>query len=292
MKTIRDRSSIVAVSAVADHAAGKMRTVIEHTFIHVPGIGPHRERELWVRGFTDWDGFLNNHPKGAWRDMVASMLDRETLMERLPKREWWRIFPQYKGRVGYIDIETEGLNVGRFKITCVGLSDGQSTEAFVKGENLEDLPAALERFDALVTYNGSQFDLPVLSQVFPQVDFKRFRHFDLRFALKRLGFSGGLKAAEKRVGLDRGEGMDGVNGYFAILLWREHKKGTINARDTLVRYCLEDVVNMKPLMAHAYNEMSRAMPIDVTPITDVDRPEIPWDADVALVKRLASGMWE
>ncbi|MDH3592568.1 MAG: ribonuclease H-like domain-containing protein, partial [Planctomycetota bacterium] len=258
--------------------------MLDHSFIHVPGIGPHRERELWVKGYVDWSTFLARHPHNKWRDLVASRLETSIALDTLPKREAWRTFPCYADRVAYLDIETEGLNAGRDHITCVGISDGHSVEAFVQGENLEDLPQALERFDMLITYNGAQFDLPVLATVFPEVDFKRFRHIDLRFALKRLGFRGGLKAAEKRIGLDRGEGVEGLDGYFAILLWREHRRGTAGARETLLRYCLEDVVNLKPLMAHAYNELTRAMPIDVAPIEDATTPPIPWNADTNLVK--------
>lgn len=266
-------------------------SVLEQSFIHVPGIGPHRERELWVKGYVDWRTFLERHPKNHWRELVASRLTTEIALDTLPKREAWRTFPHYADRVGYLDIETEGLNAGRDRVTCVGLSDGSTAEAFVQGENLEDLPKALDRFDMLVTYNGAQFDLPVLASVFPQIDFRRFRHIDLRFALKRLGFRGGLKAAEKRVGLDRGEGVEGLDGYFAIVLWREHRRGTKGARETLLRYCLEDVVNLKPLMAHAYNELTRAMPIDVPPIEDTVPPPIPWTADTGLVKRLAAALW-
>jgi hypothetical protein len=32
--------------------------MLRHTFIHLPGIGPHRERKLWDQGILDWNGFL------------------------------------------------------------------------------------------------------------------------------------------------------------------------------------------------------------------------------------------
>ena len=110
-------------------------------------------------------------------------------------------------------------------------------------------PEVLDGVELLVTYNGSSFDLPVLKNAFPHVDFGRFHHIDLRFPLHRLGVKGGLKGAERQLGIERPETLDGVDGFMAVLLWRAHRAGTATALDTLLRYCLEDVVNLKPLLA-------------------------------------------
>ena len=48
-------------------------------------------------------------------------------------------------------------------------------------------------------------------------------HIDLRYLLKSLGYTGGLKGCEKKAGIDRGE-LDGVNGYFAVLLWQDYQR--------------------------------------------------------------------
>ncbi|MGO8745639.1 MAG: hypothetical protein ACLQNE_06585 [Thermoguttaceae bacterium] len=32
--------------------------MLRHTFIHLPGVGPRRERTLWGQGILDWDRFL------------------------------------------------------------------------------------------------------------------------------------------------------------------------------------------------------------------------------------------
>ena len=48
-------------------------------------------------------------------------------------------------------------------------------------------------------------------------------HIDLRYVLKGLGFSGGLKMCEKALGLNRGD-LDGIDGYFAILLWLDYQQ--------------------------------------------------------------------
>ena len=43
----------------------KVIVMLRHTFIHLPGIGPHRERKLWDQGILDWDGFLNAATSGV-----------------------------------------------------------------------------------------------------------------------------------------------------------------------------------------------------------------------------------
>jgi hypothetical protein len=263
--------------------------VLQSTFIHVPGIGQRRERELWERGFTDWGRFLRGHPPGRWRDLIASRLDVETVIRDLPKREAWRILPGFRGRTAYLDIETEGLIIGEDRVTCIGLSDGRRTEMFVRGRNLSDFPAALRRFDLLVTYNGACFDLPVLKNAFPAVDFDRLLHVDLRYPAHRVGLKGGLKKIEARLGLSRAEEIEGADGYLAVLLWRAHRRGHPHAVDTLAHYCLADVVSLKPLAAEVYNRLSRTLPLEVEPLTDVSLPRIPYRPDGDLVRRLVRG---
>lgn len=259
--------------------------MLTHTFLHVPGIGPHRERGLWERGFTDWDCFRHGHPPGPWRDLVLDWLHPERAAEALPRREAWRLAAAYPGRTAYLDIETEGLGHDD-GVTCIGLSDGESVEAFVAGDNLHSFPEALSRFDLLVTYNGSCFDLPVLARAFPEIDFQRFRHVDLRYPLHRLGVKGGLKGAERALGIARSEEIVGADGFLAVLLWREHLRGNRSALETLLRYCLEDVVHLKPILAFAYNRLTRSLPLEIAPIEDVREPHIPFRGDGDLVRRL------
>jgi uncharacterized protein YprB with RNaseH-like and TPR domain len=140
--------------------------------------------------------------------------------------------------------------------------------------------------ELLVTYNGSMFDVPMLQRAFPVVDFTRYHHIDLRFPLHRLGLKGGLKGVEKQLGLGRPDEIEGVDGYTAVLLWRAHRAGSDTALETLLRYCLEDVVNLKPLLAEAYNRLTMELPIVVPPIDDVLRPVIPHRGDAELVRSL------
>ena len=260
--------------------------MLRRTYLHVPGVGEKRERELWLRGFTDWDAFRLGHPDGAWRDLILAHLDDQRAARELPKREAWRLAKEFPGRTLFLDIETTGLSFDGDSVTCVGVSDGTTARAFVKGRDLAGFPAALDDVDLLVTYNGSSFDLPVLKNAFPGVDFARFHHIDLRFPLHRLGIKGGLKGAERQLGIARPDEIEGVDGFMAVLLWRAHRAGSATALDTLLRYCLEDVVNLKPLLATAYNRLASALPLAIEPIEDDARPPIPYAADPELVSDL------
>ncbi len=260
--------------------------MLRHTFLHVPGVGVKREIDLWQRGFTDWEAFRLRHPGGAWRDLILSHLDDDRAARGMPKRELWRLAGEFPGRTLFLDIETTGLSFTDDCVTCVGVSDGTTTRAFVKGRDLPSFPEVLEGIDLLVTYNGASFDLPVLRNAFPGVEFDRFHHIDLRGPLHRLGFKGGLKGAERQLGIARPEAIDGVDGFMAVLLWRAHQAGVATAADTLVRYCLEDVVNLKPLLATVYNRLTSGLPLAVAPISDEARPPIDFIADAELVDEL------
>jgi uncharacterized protein YprB with RNaseH-like and TPR domain len=78
-------------------------------------------------------------------------------------------------------------------------------------------------------------------------------HIDLRYVLASLGYRGGLKGCERMLGIDRGD-LEGIDGYFAVLLWDDFKrKGNQKALDTLLAYNTLDVVNLETLMVAAYN---------------------------------------
>ena len=263
--------------------------MLRHTFVHVPGIGPKKERDLWSRGFVDWDEFARAHPAGPWRDLILERLDPDRAAADLPAREAWRLAAEYAGATLFIDIETTGLALDGDTVTCVGVSDGTTARAFVRGVDLDRFPDALGGVKLLVTYNGASFDLPVLARAFPRVDFSRFHHVDLRFPLRRLGLKGGLKGVERALGIARPDELQGVDGFFAVRLWQAHRAGREGALETLVSYCLEDVVNLEPLLAHVYRGLAAALPVEAPPLPGRLRPAIPYRADARLVHEM---LWD
>jgi hypothetical protein len=116
--------------------------MLRHSFVHCPGIGLARERTLWERGYVDWDAFLDRHPAGGWRDRVAERLIEDRAARELPRREAWRLVPEYAGRTRYLDLETDGSSGA---ITCIGVSDGLTARTYVEGADLERLPGGAGR---------------------------------------------------------------------------------------------------------------------------------------------------
>ncbi len=140
-------------------------------------------------------------------------------------------------------------------VTVVGLYDGQRYEAFVAGQNLEELPARLKNFSVVVTFNGSNFDLKFLKLAFPSLQLPPI-HIDLRWLTRRLGFSGGLKSIERELGFARDESTAEVDGFEATVLWARHLRGEQEALGTLLAYNREDVVNLKGIMEVAYDRLA------------------------------------
>ena len=75
-------------------------------------------------------------------------------------------------------------------------------------------------------------------------------HLDLRFLLKELGYSGGLKNIELQLGISRPEDVANVNGFEAVRLWKKYKQGDLQALEKLIKYNIEDIVNLKDLLEY------------------------------------------
>lgn len=241
--------------------------MLRQTFLHVPGVGYRTEERLWQSGVASWDDVLEDrmasvspHLRGVLGEEI--LRSEEALRRgryryfsvRLPLREHWRVWPDFRDAVAYLDIETTGLDIGRDAVTVVGLYDGRRRRSFIKGENLEDLPAALDPVRLLVTFNGSRFDVPFLRRAFPRMRLDQL-HLDLMNPLHRLGYWGGLKRIERRFGIARSDETAGLGGFDAVRLWEAYESGDDDALETLVAYNLEDVVNLEPLAEFAYRSL-------------------------------------
>lgn len=271
--------------------------MLTHTFRHIPGIGLKTEKRLWQAGIRSWDDFTTPCPVSL--TAAKSALIREYLehsrhhladnpryfYELLNGNQHWRLFPHYRHTCLYLDIETTGLNEYHDHITTIATYDGTKVNHYVHGENLDDFIQDLAPYDMLVTYNGKTFDIPVIERSFGCAIEKT--HLDLRYILRNLGFSGGLKSCERQLGVDRGE-LVGVDGFFAVLLWQEYRRsGDPKALETLLAYNIQDVVNLETLMVHAYNLSLRETPFFADlQLTDPPKPSLPFVPDVTLINRI------
>jgi uncharacterized protein YprB with RNaseH-like and TPR domain len=246
--------------------------MIRNTFTLLPGVGPTRESALWRSGVRNWDEFLTERRIKGISDGRKQRMDSELILahemlregasaffaDRIRRREHWRCFKELGSSIAYLDIETTGLS--RYApITVVGISDGKRTHALIKGRNLthSNLRAILSSATLIVTFNGSSFDLPILEHSYPGA-IPRIPHMDLRVALRRLGYVGGLKNIEREIGLERDRRVEYMTGQDAVYLWKLwERKGNANALDLLVEYNSCDCLNMKPLAELAYRELRR-----------------------------------
>jgi uncharacterized protein YprB with RNaseH-like and TPR domain len=204
-------------------------TVLDQTFIHIPGIGQKTERDLWQAGITSWDDFSSFFTRPA---PISSALRRRLekyvpeSVEAVQRRdaaffarlsrlgEAWRLFPEFADECVFLDIETTGLSPVFDSVTMVGLFDGHRYEAFIDGQNLQDVPGRLKQYSVVVTFNGSGFDLRFLKLAFRNLQLPPI-HIDLRWVTRRLGFRGGLKHIEREFGIVR----DGLLGTRKLKTW-------------------------------------------------------------------------
>jgi uncharacterized protein YprB with RNaseH-like and TPR domain len=147
----------------------------------------------------------------------------------------------------YLDIETTYSGT----ISVIGIyRHDRGTIQLVSG-GIYDLTLydALEGISAIVTFNGSSFDLPTIKHQL-NTDLKaEFNHRDLLHECRRRGLRGGLKGVEDRLGITRASA--GLSGRDAPRLWARYEQyGDYTALRTLLTYNRDDVVNLAVLEAH------------------------------------------
>jgi uncharacterized protein YprB with RNaseH-like and TPR domain len=269
--------------------------MLYNTFCHIPRLSEHAEARLWNAGYRNWDDLLAAPPRVTPRVTAAVLrqcldgsfaaLDRHDapyFAALLPRHQEWRLFKEFSQTAAYIDIETTGYDQS---ITTIALSDGRTVSSYVAGQNLSDFPRDIADYEILVSYNGKCFDVPILEKFFgmtlPQA------HLDLRFLLRRIGITGGLKKCEERLAVSRGQ-LDGLDGYSAVVLWQEYSSShDERILETLLAYNAEDVLHLPFLLTHAYNtnlELS-SFP-EKYPLPHPAPAVNPYQPDGAVVERL------
>lgn len=245
--------------------------MIQSTFVLLQGIGPSTERRLWQAGVSDWESFLlapslpcisperKEQYDGVLQEARAHLSAGRSrfFTNRLKARDHWRLFQAFQAGALYLDIETTGGPPNQGDVTVVGLYRSGCMTSLVLGESLtaERLQEELRLADLLVTFFGSVFDLPYLRAKFPSLVIDH-PHFDLCFAARRLGFRGGLKQIESRVGIPRDSDLQGLDGWDAVRLWREWRAGGREARDRLLRYNEFDTRNLEALALLLFGQMT------------------------------------
>ena len=269
--------------------------MLTSTFCHIAGIGQATERTLWESGIHYWQDLME-HPTCVARvseHEIRTVLEQSThalesdpcfFTSQLKVADVWRLFPHFRKDTAYLDIETTGLGE-QAEITTIALYDGDQVITYINGQNLEDFINDIERFKVLVTYNGISFDIPFIERFFRTTLTQA--QLDLRFILARLGCKGGLKGCEKQLGINRGM-LDGIDGTFAVLLWREYERyNNERALETLLAYNVEDTVNLERLMVEAYNRNVAATPFqDECSLPFPSTPQLSFQPDLDIVETI------
>jgi uncharacterized protein YprB with RNaseH-like and TPR domain len=258
--------------------------MLGNSFIFLDKVGTARELSLWREGILSWEDFIGRESirgmSGAAKDRADEVLSNA--MSRLARRDsrffgsllqskdHWRCYDEFKDGALYLDIETTGTSK-RAPITVVGAYDGRRMHALVGGHNLvyESLCALLEPAKMLVTFNGASFDIPMLESHFPG-SVPDVPHLDLKHLLRRLGHTGGLKAIEPDMGVERDLRIQYLTGQDAAYLWRLwQRKGSWNALETLKEYNAEDCRNLETIAEIACTEMREKLMAGARPSAKV-----------------------
>jgi uncharacterized protein YprB with RNaseH-like and TPR domain/predicted nuclease with RNAse H fold/dephospho-CoA kinase len=234
--------------------------MLTSTFRHFKGIGAKTERDLWRSGVCTWEAFeakcavqlsmfdVTNvddeitQISNSKRALISE--DADYFARHLPRQEHYRIALGFPSQTLFLDIETTGLSRYYDTITLVGWSTGSNYGVYIKGDEAEPLRKALYDAKAIVTFNGSLFDIPFLRNEFSDLHIPA-AHIDLRFLARRVGLVGGQKEIESRVGLQRPGLLAQLRGEAAPLLWHKYRKGDLESLKLLISYNYADIEGMK-----------------------------------------------
>jgi len=276
------------------------------SFFHIPTIGTATEKKIWDCGICSMDDFLNSPPDFISKKKKEFIFDHIKLskekiqindpvyfIENLPPKEHWRIFNQYRNSSVYLDIETTGLDFYHSHITSIAIYDGKKIKYYVYGKNLNDFINDIKDYKVIITYNGKSFDIPFIEKFF-NISLNH-AHLDLRYILKSLGFSGGLKSCERQFGIERKDLLSELDGIFAVELWNDYlRRKNIKALETLLSYNIEDVLNLEHLMVEAYNKKILETPARLFPLLHKEKPANPFKIDYSTmeyVQKVVSINW-
>jgi hypothetical protein len=254
--------------------------MLQNSFVILRGVGPATEKRIRSHGIRDWDGFraapevpgIGRARKSALDSHLAALGkclargDAGVLSGALPPRERWRLYPDFRERAAFLDIETTGLDIGS-DVTVVGIFVLGVYTPLIRGVNLNQTAIArtLGPASILVTFNGASFDIPMLRAAFSSLHLG-MPHIDLRHLAPRAGIRGGLKKVERILGIRRADQIRMLCSHDAAYLWRIwERKRSANALKLLVDYNRADCENLRKVADEVCRRMAlnASIPIQI-----------------------------
>ena len=237
--------------------------MIRSRFSVFSGVGPKTERAIHAAGARDWQALLDARALPGVSPRVHESIRRQARLwlaslerrdaaffaRNLTRDRLWLLYDEFRDSICCLDIETTGLSPAFNDVTVLGIYNGRSYHALVRGKTLTPaaIAGALRGCKLLVSYYGSAFDIPFLRRAFPRVNWE-LPHFDLCFAAHRVGLSGGLKVVESLLGIKRPPPIRDIDGFEAVRLWFDYsERGNASALRKLIEYNKADTKNLARL---------------------------------------------
>lgn len=159
--------------------------------------------------------------------------------------------------VMFLDLETTGLSHHYDEFTLIGWSYGGRSRTVVKGCDSSEFVRDLNAAKALISFNGTRFDLKFIAKELPDC-VPPSVHIDLMYLCRRVGLTGGQKAIESILGLDFRNGVKDIDGMAAVILWHRYLRGDDAALRSLVSYNRADIAAMGAI----FNEALRRLEVE------------------------------
>ena len=224
------------------------------SFVQIDGISKNKEEKLWNEGIdTLYDLQIDYQIQQSFFDeddninLFLSALKNQNpspFIEKLEKKEYYRIAYSFPEKVLFLDIETTGLSRQYHYITMIGWMINGKYGYWVQGTSTDDFFNAIKSCSMIVTFNGINFDCKFLDSYFNTDIFSTLPNIDLMHLCRRYGLTGGQKKIEEFVSFNRPSDLKSVNGKEAIALWYEFLFGNNDSLNRLIKYNYYDVVGM------------------------------------------------
>lgn len=236
--------------------------MLTRTLCAFRGLSAEAEARCWRRGCLNWRGLALLAP-ALFSERKSRLLTEQIpffekalearcidfFVGRLPCGHRLRIFPEFRKAVAWLDIETAGLGPGA-SITVIGMYWRGRMRNYVRGINLEEFIGDWQRVEALATFNGARFDIPMIMRHFGFTTHPP--HIDLMNEARHWGYAGGLKIIERRLGYERNEDEHG-DGRQAVALWNAYQcSGNEKYLHNLIAYNRCDTMVLERLARHIW----------------------------------------
>ncbi len=240
--------------------------MLRNSFIFLPKVGVATEKKLFDQDIKSWSDFLKIEKIKGFskkkKELCNKILteasnalinENSKFFNKVPSKEKWRLYEDFKDQVVFLDIEIGRNNQD---IILIGLFDGFESKFFVKGVNLgkEEFFKELNKYKLVISFNGSAFDIPLIERYFRTAI--ELPHWDIKHACLKLGLKGGLKEVEIMLNLTRPVHLYGNPSE----LWRTFFASKDREYlDLLIKYNEEDIVNLKPIAEFCFKELKERL---------------------------------